>query len=270
MKPLQPVSAVTALALLLPGCASTPHTDAHLPSLRYVGSSTIANFIRDAEPAYGRVRFVLDTAPESAGGELALREGRADLAGVAGRPDEDTLGEGVAATLIARDAIAVIVHPGNPVESLTREQLEGIFTGAIRNWRELAGPDLAIRPFIVGPESSTRTVFRAAILGEAVFGGCEVLRPDSRMLDMVAAEPGAIGQISVSFLDARDRVKPLAVDGRAPFPTDPAYAISRGLYLLWWPGRARVADFVSWTSSAEAQAILMKRFAGPPPTGAAQ
>ncbi|MFQ5928147.1 MAG: hypothetical protein ACE5MK_00495 [Acidobacteriota bacterium] len=61
------------------------------PTLRYAGSSTIAHFIRDVEPVYGQVRFVLDTEPESVGGELAILEGRADLAGVAGHPKPETL-----------------------------------------------------------------------------------------------------------------------------------------------------------------------------------
>ena len=47
-------------------------------------------------------------------------------------------------TIIAYDALSVIVNPANTVSQLTREQLEGIFTGKIKNWKEVGGADLAI------------------------------------------------------------------------------------------------------------------------------
>lgn len=252
-----------ALAALLAGCAHTPPSHRELPVVRYTGSSTIAHFIRDAEPAYGKVRFTLNTEPESAGGELALLSGEADLAGVATQPSPDTLKNGVKVTLLGYDAIAVVVHPKNPITGLTRDQLRDIFTGKVRNWKELGGPDLAIRPYIVGPASATRKVFRSAILGEADYGGCEVVQPDSAMPMKVEAEAGAIGQVSFSFLGNCGHVKVLAVDGQPASASNANYPISRPLYLLWWAGRARVADFISWTASSEARAILVKRFALP-------
>jgi phosphate transport system substrate-binding protein len=226
-----------------------------------VGSSTIANFVRDAEPVYGKARFVIDSAPESAGGELAILEGRADLAGVAGHPKPETLDQGVVATLIGRDTIAVVVNPDNPVSDLTKAQLKEIFTGRVRNWKALGGPDLSIRPFIVGPASATRKVFRSAILGEADYAGCEVTSPDAAILRKVETELGSIAQISASFLDPTRRVKAVSVDGQRALPTNPDYPIGRPLYLLWWSGRSRVADFISWVGTSEARGILLARFA---------
>ena len=46
--------------------------------------------------------------------------------------------------VIAYDALAVVVHPSNKVSNLTREQLEGIFTGKIKNWKEVGGADMKI------------------------------------------------------------------------------------------------------------------------------
>lgn len=46
--------------------------------------------------------------------------------------------------VIAYDALAVVVHPSNKVDNLTREQLEGIFTGKIKNWKEVGGADMKI------------------------------------------------------------------------------------------------------------------------------
>lgn len=249
------------LLIVVSGCSALRGPSASGPPLHYVGSSTIANFVRDAEPVYGKARFVINSAPESAGGELAILEGRADLAGVAGHPKPGTLEQGVIATLIGRDTIAVVVNPDNPVSDLTRAQLKEIFTGRVRNWKALGGPDLSIHPFIVGPASATRKVFRSAILGEANYAGCEVASPDAEILRKVETELGGIGQISASFLDPTWRVKAVSVEGQRALPTNPAYPIGRPLYLLWWSGRSRVADFISWVGTSEARDILLARFA---------
>ena len=54
------------------------------------------------------------------------------------------LGEDLTEAIIAYDALAVVVHPSNPVNQLTREQLEGIFRGKITNWKEVGGEDRKI------------------------------------------------------------------------------------------------------------------------------
>lgn len=58
--------------------------------------------------------------------------------------------------VVAWDALAAIVNPSNPVEQLTREQLEQIFLGRIRNWKEAGGPDLKI--VVYSREITTRTM----------------------------------------------------------------------------------------------------------------
>ncbi len=232
------------------------------PPLRYVGSSTIGNFIEDARVDYGKSGFDINTEPESAGGEQAILEGRADLAGVANVPSSETLGKGVVSTLVGWDAIAVIVHDSNPVKNLTQSQLKGIFTGSITNWNEVGGPNLSIQPFIVSNESATRKVFRSVILGQSDYAGCEVVNPDVEILERVRNNPGAIGHISFSFLGNESQVKKISVNGQSLSLTNAAYPITRPLYLLWWPGRREVSDFASWVLSTEGQRIVMKRFIG--------
>ncbi len=228
--------------------------------LRYVGSSTIAHFIRDADSAYGRARFSVESASESAGGERAIIEGRADIAGVARIPGPAILAKGVTSTLIAWDAIAVVVHRDNPIRNVTRRQLRDIFTGVIVNWRQLGGANLPIRPYIVNNESATHKVFRSAVLKEQSYSACQVVSPDSAMPAAVAADPGGIGQISFSFLRSHSGIRRLAVDGQEANLNNPDYPITRPLYLLWWPGRSDVAAFASWTQQSKAQTMLGRRF----------
>lgn len=237
-----------------------------LPTLRYVGSSTIGNFVRDAEATYSGAQFLIDTEPESAGGEQAILEGIADIAGVATVPHPETLEQGVVATLIGWDAIAVVVHRDNPVTGLTLEQLRRIFTGQVENWKEVGGADLAVHPVIVSHASATRKVFRSAVLGEADYAECEVLRSDGAVIPKVAGDPGAIGQVSVSFRAEGSGVRNLAVDRQQPQADNPDYPITRPLYLLWWPGRETAAQFAAWARSTSGQQIVLRRFvgAGPP------
>jgi phosphate transport system substrate-binding protein len=230
------------------------------PTLVYVGSSTVANFLREAEPVYRRVRLTLDTLPESVGGERAIQEKEVDLAGVAFEPSDETLALGVRAELIGTDVIAVAVNESNPVSDLSLEQLKGIFTGKIRSWKEAGGPDLPVHPFVVAEESATRHVFRALVLDGEDFAGCEVVRPDSNLPMMVEAEPGGIGAISHSFLCSGGVVRVVRVGGEPALPDNEKYPISRPLYLLWRPGNPEVEALITWTRTPAAAEVLAKCF----------
>lgn len=239
--------------------------------VRYVGSSTVAVFLRDAEPVYRRIDFEIDTAPESAGGEQAILEGRTDLAGIAANPRPETLAAGIAATLIGRDAIAVIVNVGNPISALSFAQLRAVFTGEVDNWKALGGPDLAIQPFVVGDESATSRIFRRIVLGGDAYGpDCQEIRPDRDILAAVAKTAGGVGQISFSFLNgAAEGVRPIDVDGEQPSVTNLDYPIARPLYLLRREGNSAIERFLRWTQTDTGQRVVMRHFVGTRVVGAA-
>ena len=180
--------------------------DEAVSKLSYIGSSTVGNFIQDANQHYEFSQFTINTKSESAGGELAIIEGRTDLAGIARRPNENVLNRGVASKLIGWDAIAVITHPQNPVKNLTQSQLKLIFTGVITNWKEVGGEDREIVPYVVGIESATRRVFRSIILGADDYHGCIEINPDAHIINEVSIDRGGIGHISYSFLENVDSV----------------------------------------------------------------
>lgn len=248
-------------SLALASCATRTFQGEPVP-IRYVGSSTIASFVRAAEPVYRRARFTIDTAAESEGGEQAILEGATDLAGVANRPRAETLRTGVASALIGRDAIAVIVNAKNPVTNLSLANLTSVFTGKVANWSELGGPDLPVAPFIVGSASATRTVFRDAVLQGVDYAGCAEITPDPEIIAAVAAAPGGIGQISFSFLEETPDVRAIGVDGERPSVTNFTYPIVRPLYLLWRESRPEIDAFANWAQTPEGQRVVMQRFVG--------
>ena len=258
-----PVLGLAALLLLAVSACRTASIAPQEPVQRtYVGSSTVGVFVRGTQPVYPGVRFEIDTTPESAGGERAMLAGEADLAGIARAPAAATLEAGVIATLIGRDAIAVIVNEKNPVRDLSREQLARIFTGQVDNWHEVGGPDLEIEPFVMGPDSATRAVFAGAVLGGGEYVDCTEAIPDGTMLEAVASSPGAIGQISFSFLGRETGVRPVAVEGEFPSVANFGYPIVRPLFLLWRPGDPVIEAYVAWTRSSEGQRVLMRNFVG--------
>ncbi len=250
-----------SLIIVTVGCETAVRHGPVVP-IRYVGSSTVANFLRDAEPIYVNARFQLDTKPESKGGEKAIVEGTTAFAGIANRPQPETLRAGIVATLIGRDAIAVIINSDNPVTNLSLVDLQAIFTGKILNWKNVGGPDLPIQPFIVGAESATRKVFRTVALDGQEYTGCQVIKPDSDILASVAKTAGGVGQISFSFLNGPAHIHTVAVDGEMPSVTNFDYPIARPLYLLWREDIPEIEAFVDWTQTSEGQQIIMQRFVG--------
>lgn len=253
---MRTVAVWTLLALLALPAAGTE-------TIRYAGSSTIGKFIADAGPVYGEAVIGIATGSESDGGERCAIARTCDIGGVAREVDPGVLREGVVATLIGRDAIAVVVNAYSPVHAMDSETLAGIFTGRIGNWKEIGGDDVAIEPYVVGPGSATHSVFRESVLAGREYAGVTVVEPDARMVSIVARKPGAIGHISFSFLKYDDRVRALTVNGQEASVENSAYPIARPLYLLT-PGEPRGAalKFIDWALGPVGQAILRGRFVG--------
>ncbi|ALG67426.1 PstS family phosphate ABC transporter substrate-binding protein [Beggiatoa leptomitoformis] len=235
----------------------------HAGVINYEGSSTIGKFLEDASKVYAISSFKINTIPESAGGEQCAVRNTCDLGGVARAVEQRFLDNGVVATLIAKDAIAALVNADNPVKSLTKAQLKGIFTGQIKNWSEVGGENLPIKPYVVKETSATYSVFAKSILDNSSYQSVEVVTPDGRMAPVVARERGAIGQISFSFLLDAKGVKPLEIDGQIATVENPNYPISRPLYFTTkGEAQGEVKAFLEWTLSDDGQKVIKQRFVG--------
>ena len=251
------------IALTTIAVAVSVQTPAAADEISYVGSSTLNRFLSAAADAYTGHTFVVDTAPESSGGEVCPLRGVCDMGGVARQVADAVLERGVVATLVGRDAIAVVVHPSNPVDDLTTDQLAGIFTGTITDWSEVGGTAGPINPHVVTAGSATRSVFQSIILDGADYGVVEVVEPDARMLPTVARDPQAIGQISFAFIVDTDAVRAVAINGEAATVENPTYPITRPLHIttMGEPSGA-VAEFLAWALSDEGQAVVRQNFVG--------
>lgn len=167
----------------------------------------------------------------AAKGEINM--GGACRPAMAGNPQED-----VRMVHVAWDALVGIVHPSNPVESLTSDELRQIFRGQITNWKQVGGPDKFI---VVGyrsaPLSGVGFSFRELGFREKTGPGdftSGVARKSSGPLETAVEHlPNAFAVTGVSSAKKRD-VKIIGVDGIAPSPENIAtgkYPLFRPLYL---------------------------------------
>ncbi len=142
--------------------------------------------------------------------------------------------------VVARDAIALVVHPDNPVQELSLDQLKRIFTGAVENWSQLGGPDLAIQALSRESNSGTYVFFNEHVCNKKDFGARIRLMPSNAAI-MQAAEQdrGAIGYVGLGYAQkgkvgvvrVRTAAGAAAVAPSAASVGDGSYGIARPLYL---------------------------------------
>jgi phosphate transport system substrate-binding protein len=194
--------------------------------------------------------FKLNTSLESTGGEQCAASGNCALGGVARNVRQRFLDEGVKATLIGKDAISVIVHTDNPIKELSIAQLKAIFTGNIKNWKAVGGPDMPIQTAIVKKGSATRKVFRKVVLDGTQYRGVKIVTPDDRIVTSVARYKGVIGQISLAFIKGNKKVKAIYVDGQEPSVNNADYPITRPLHLVTkGEPKGEIKAFIDWALS---------------------
>ena len=166
---------------------------------------------------------------------------------------------GLETILIARDAIAIIVHPSNLLSDLTLNQVREIFAGRIENWSSLGGSDQPITVVTREEGSGTRGAFEELIMeGERIT--LAALRQDSNgaVRVIVAGDPGAIGYISLGIVD--ERVKPLSIEGVVPSQetvSSEAYGLVRPfLFLVRGEPQGLAKEFIDYVLSPSGQEIL--------------
>jgi phosphate transport system substrate-binding protein len=173
---------------------------------------------------------------------------------------------------VAVDAIAVIVNPRNPVASLTIAQLADIFTGRVRNWRDVGGPDAPIVPVSRESNSGTHVYFLERVVrrGDAtnhdIFSPHALLMPSSvGITSEVRRNPNAIGYDGLGYVSpALERIVAVSDTAGGPFVMPSAASAADGTYLLSRPlfmdtrkdPSAAVAAYLDWVAGHEGQAIV--------------
>jgi phosphate transport system substrate-binding protein len=233
------------------------------------GSTTVGPIAKAfAEHYMGKHPEVNITVSESGSGNGAksLINAACDVATMSRpmKPSEKTAAQqaGVLAIehVVAWDGIAVIVHPSNAVKGLTLDQIRDIYSGKIRNWRVLGGPDQTIVVVSRDTNSGTYESFETMVLkGEKMAASTEYVGSNGAIRQRVLSTPAAIGYVGLAFTEG---VKALTANGIEATPEtvlDKTYPIARALY-MYTNGRPKVLsplyNFVNLCNTAEGKKIV--------------
>ena len=175
--------------------------------------------------------------------------------------------------VVARDAIAVVVNPSNPVSALTMQQISDIYTGKITNWQQVGGED---RPVVLlSRESNSGTyvyvlenVIRMGDLrSKLLFTPDTLLMPSSEGISTeVRQNPNAIGYDGLGYVTSDQKVLAVARDAGSPYVlpsiatvNDGSYPISRPLYIYTAgePG-GQVKMYLDWVVGGSGQRLVSK------------
>src|SRR5919108_2347829 len=217
------------------------------------GSDTIVNlalaWAERYQAEHPEVRISV-TGGGSGTGIAALINGTVDIANASRKIKEEEIAEaqsnGVEPVehIIARDAIAVIVNPANPVSQLTLKQISDIYSGKISNWSEVGGEDRTIVRLSRETNSGTHVYFLETVLrlgnteDKTFFSTDTLLLPSSEgIIAEVRQNPNAIGYDGLGYVPDDLRMIAIAAEEGASYvlpsiPTvnDKSYPIARDLY----------------------------------------
>lgn len=201
---------------------------------------------------------------------VALADGIADIGALSRDVKAEEKTTIVKEYVIAKDGVAVIVNPDVNVTNLTLAQIKGIYTGAIKNWKEVGGKDKAITVVSREEGSGTRGAF-TELTGVSVKDSAgnqvdsttksAIVQPSTgAALQAVSSTPGAIGYVSMEAVDSS--VTALTVEGVAVTKAtvlDGTYAISRPfIYGVTAKVSEAAQAYIDFVMSAEGQALVEK------------
>ena len=267
--------------LALAACA--PRNSEASPAERTIenkGSDTMVNlalaWAEAYQAAHPEVRLSV-TGGGSGTGLAALINGTVDIANASRAIKAEELDEAKANGIeprefvVARDAIAVIVHPSNPVSQLTLPQVSAIYRGQITNWREIGGEDRPIVLLSRETNSGTHVFFLENVVRLGDKDNKDLFSPDTLLMpssEGITAEveqnPNAIGYDGLGYVTPEVKVLAIAEEAGAPYvlPTaatanDKSYPIARDLY-MYTRGEpvGLVKDYMDWVLGPEAQQIV--------------
>lgn len=168
-------------------------------------------------------------------------------------------------TLIAYDALTVIVNPANKVSKLTKEQIEKIFTGEIKNWKEVGGEDLKIVAYSRESSSGTYEYFKEEVLDEKNYASDILSMPATgAIVQSVGQTKGAIGYIGLAYESKSVKNLSVSYDQGKTFVApsiatakDKTYPISRPLFFMYDKTNAdKVKEIIEFTTSEAGQKIV--------------
>ena len=263
-----------------PASSAGTASDSQTAYIENKGSDTIVNlalaWAEKYQDEHSNIRISV-TGGGSGTGIASLINGTVDLANASRQIKQEEIDQAKAngvepvEHIIARDAIAVIVNPENPVNQLTLKQISDIYSGKITNWMDVGGDDRPIVKLSRETNSGTHVYFLETVLrlgnskDETLFSMDTLLLPSSEgIIAEVRQNPNAIGYDGLGYVP--DDLKMIAIaeeEGGAyvlpsiPTVNDKTYPIARDLY-MYTNGQPEgtLKEYLDWILSDTAQEIV--------------
>ena len=289
MKNIKPLSlyylglVLLVVIFTLPACRSNADAAQAAGTQRSIqnkGSDTLVNLALAWAEQYRQVNPNVSIAVTGGGsgtGIAALINGTVDIANASRQMKEDEIEAAQANGIdpieftVAIDALAVIVHPDNPVSELTIDQLSDIFTGRVTNWKEAGGNDAPIIILSRETNSGTHVYFLEEVVRKGEKDNKDIFAPQTLLMPSsvgitseLRRNPNAIGYDGLGYVTEHEKVIAVAKDSNSPYirPTvatgaDGSYPIARGLY-VYTAGEPTdaIAEYLTWIKGAEGQKIV--------------
>ncbi len=282
---LQKFLLFTLLAALLIGCARPQENEGSpVPNQEYYienkGSDTIVNLALAWAERYQTVRpevSISVTGGGSGTGIAALINGTVDIANASRQISPEELaaasqgGQEPVEFVIARDAIAVVINPSNPVDQLTLQQISDIYSGKINNWSEVGGEDRPIVRLSRETNSGTHVYFLEEVLrlgdenNDTLFSRDTLLLPSSEGIGSeVRDNPNALGYDGLGYVTEDMKMVAVARDENSPYylpsietVNSGDYPVARDLYMYTaTTPDGVVEEYLNWILASEAQQIV--------------
>jgi len=248
------------VALALSACGR-PQTDVII-----AGSTSVQPFAEILEEEYARLypgkKIDVQGGGTSAGLE-AVRNGTANI-GMASRELKEAESD-LWYVEIAKDGLAVIIHPDNPINDLTLEQVRKIYTQEIVSWDELGGNTAKIHVITREEGSGTRSAFEDLVMNKARITPKAIVQDSNgQVRQLVSSDKNAIGFISLGLIDlaGQKSVKALRLGGIEATPENVlsgVYHLVRPfLFVMKAPPEGIAREFIDFVLSGEGQSILAR------------
>ena len=274
------------LFILLAGCGrateQTPNSTnpAQISTIVNKGSDTLVNLALAWAEQYHQLHPEVEISVTGGGsgtGIAALINGTVDIANASRqiKPEEiqqaKDNGVNPVEYIVAKDAIAVIVNPENPITQLTLQQLSDIYSGKINNWSEVGGENRLIVRLSRETNSGTHVFFLENVIrlgnptNKTLFSTDTMLLPSSEGITSETRDnPNVIGYDGLGYVTPEVKVIAVGRDASGPYVLPSAatvnneqYPIARDLY-MYTNGQptGAILDYINWIMTADAQAIV--------------
>lgn len=241
---------------------------------RIKGSDTMLPLSQKAAEEFMKIdkaSTVTVTGGGSGVGITALLEGTTELAQLSRKIKFDEKnklkekGKTAKEIIVAYDALAIVVHPSNKVTNLTREQLEGIFTGKTKNWKEVGGADIPIISYSRETSSGTYEFFKESVLkNKNYMSGIMSMPATGAIIQSISQTKGAIGYVGLAYLNKDVKAISVSYDQGKTYiaPTvanakNETYPIVRPLFYYYdLAVENKVKSFIDFILSAKGQKLV--------------